>query len=112
MNNAQTEGLWKGTKAGGNGPLLSTLFFADDLMFIGQATEENAAFLNELLHSFSVASGEKVNNAKSLILFSKNVKEDRKKDILQICPFKESTWAFQSLIINNLRRIASLLLVS
>ncbi|GKU94254.1 hypothetical protein SLEP1_g7776 [Rubroshorea leprosula] len=77
-------GLWKGSKLGRRGPILSHLFFADDLVFIGKASKANAIFLKEVLLFFCIRSGEKVNLDKSKILFSVNTPESVKNDICTI----------------------------
>ncbi|GKV49249.1 hypothetical protein SLEP1_g56010 [Rubroshorea leprosula] len=66
-------GLLKGSKAGRRGPLLSHLFFADDIIFVGKATQENCNYLSSLLQFFCSRSGQKINLQKSRVLFSNNV---------------------------------------
>ncbi|GLT27442.1 hypothetical protein SLA2020_024390 [Shorea laevis] len=52
-------GLWKGSKAGKSGPILSHLFFADDLIFVGKASRENCQYLKGVLDFFCKCSGQK-----------------------------------------------------
>ncbi|GLT28068.1 hypothetical protein SLA2020_030250 [Shorea laevis] len=90
MTKGLTTGLWKGNKVGRRGPTLSHLFFADDLVFIGKATLDNCAFLNYVLDFFCYRSGQKINQDKSKILFSKNVNQDRRKAICNILGFSQT----------------------
>ncbi|GKV08919.1 hypothetical protein SLEP1_g20489 [Rubroshorea leprosula] len=66
-------GLWKGCKAGRSGPTLSHLFFADDLIFIGEASQQNCMFFSSVMQEFCARSGLMINHEKSKVLFSKNV---------------------------------------
>ncbi|GLT58322.1 hypothetical protein SLA2020_312230 [Shorea laevis] len=66
-------GLWKGCKAGRSGPILSHLFFADDLIFVGEASQQNCKFFSSVMQGFCERSGLKINHEKSKVLFSKNV---------------------------------------
>ncbi|GKU88076.1 hypothetical protein SLEP1_g2381 [Rubroshorea leprosula] len=68
ITKASSLGYWKGCKAGRGGPLLSHLFFADDLLFIGKATKNNCLFLKSILEFFSNRSGLKINPLKSYYL--------------------------------------------
>ncbi|GLT32300.1 hypothetical protein SLA2020_069760 [Shorea laevis] len=73
---------WKGTKLGKRGPIISHLFFADDLIFVGKASLSNATYLENLLAFFCQRSSQKINLSKSKILFSHNVTVETK---LNIC---------------------------
>ncbi|GKV14797.1 hypothetical protein SLEP1_g25615 [Rubroshorea leprosula] len=80
-------GHWKGSKAGRRGPLLSHLFFADDIIFIGKATPQNCVYLKNLLDFFCSRSGQRVNPAKSRIFFSKNVSINNRESLSAILGF-------------------------
>ncbi|GLT95486.1 hypothetical protein SLE2022_131660 [Rubroshorea leprosula] len=84
-------GLWKGSKAGRRGPLLSHIFFADDLIFIGKATVENCYYLKNLLDFFCSRSGQCVNPSKSKLFFSKNVVEEVRDSLSTILGFSQTT---------------------
>ncbi|GLT63048.1 hypothetical protein SLA2020_356420 [Shorea laevis] len=80
-------GHWKGSKAGRRGPLLSHLFFADDIIFIGKATPQNCFYLKNLLEFFCSRSGQWVNPTKSKIFFSKNVSINNRESLSAILGF-------------------------
>jgi hypothetical protein len=67
------EGHWKPMRAGRNGPLISHLMFADDLLLFGQANDDNLKTVLEVLQKFCAMSGQQVNYDKSSISFSRNV---------------------------------------
>lgn len=67
------EGSWKPLKAGRNGPLISHLMFADDLLLFGQATSCQMACVLRVLDRFCELSGQQVSSEKTSIYFSKNV---------------------------------------
>lgn len=64
MMEAQKRGSWKGCKAGRSGPKIDHLFFADDLLFIGEATTSNAYCLRNILEGFCERSGEIISEEK------------------------------------------------
>lgn len=53
-----------------DGPILSHLFFADDLVLMGKANISTARSIHRVLEKFCVASGLKLNQQKSKIFFS------------------------------------------
>lgn len=69
------EGELKEMRASRGGPVLSFLFFADDLLLFSEASEEQMACLREGLNSFCKASSQRVNFSKSSMLCSTNVSE-------------------------------------
>jgi hypothetical protein len=73
---AVEEGIWKTLRAGRNGPLVSHLMFADDLLLFGEATDEQMQGLMEILTNFCKMSGQEISKEKTSILFSKNVNRD------------------------------------
>lgn len=64
---------WKGIRLSRYGPLLSHLFFADDLVLFSEASQDQIEVIKEFLEVFSVASGQKVSLSKSHIFFSKRL---------------------------------------
>ncbi|KAL2899374.1 hypothetical protein RDABS01_024456 [Bienertia sinuspersici] len=74
-------GHWKPITASRGGPLLSNLFFADDLMLFAEASTEKANIIWDCLKRFCNASGQKVSNAKSRVYFSNNVSSNIKQEI-------------------------------
>ena len=75
---------WKPIRASRNGPLLSNLFFADDIILFAEANSDQARIVNDCLGRFCCASGQRVSCTKSRIYFSTNVTQDMQHDISQI----------------------------
>lgn len=67
------EGTWKPMKAGRNGPSISHLMFADDLLLFSEASQNQMNIILDCLNMFCSISGQKVNARKTSICFSKNV---------------------------------------
>ncbi|CAN6556372.1 unnamed protein product [Malus baccata var. baccata] len=61
-----------GVKLGVTGPVLSHIFFADDMLIFFRANEKNCRNLVNLLRSFCDASGQEVNLQKSSVFFGTN----------------------------------------
>jgi hypothetical protein len=57
---AVEEGKWEGIKVGKNGPMISHLMFADDLLLFGEATEEQMECMINSLNNFCSMSGQEV----------------------------------------------------
>ncbi|XP_019163602.1 PREDICTED: uncharacterized protein LOC109159944 [Ipomoea nil] len=73
VQNSVNHGTWKGVRISHNAPNMSHLFFADDLVFFGEATMQQASEILRCLELFCSCSGQKINNTKSSLFFSKNV---------------------------------------
>ncbi|GLT58478.1 hypothetical protein SLA2020_313670 [Shorea laevis] len=76
--------LWKGNKVSKNGPTLSHLFSADDLIFVGKASKENCQYLKGVLDFFCRYSGKEINNDKSRVLFSRNVDQNTRDSLCSL----------------------------
>lgn len=76
-------GAWKPVKASRNGPCISHLFFADDIMLFAEASEDQEALIRTGLQYFCLASGQKVNFQKSTVFFSLNVSNEVANDLSQ-----------------------------
>ncbi|KAL9995937.1 putative RNA-directed DNA polymerase [Helianthus debilis subsp. tardiflorus] len=94
MKKAVSEGIFKGLKCTRNGPVLSHLIYADDVVFLGEWSDVNALNLRRLLRCFYLVSGLKVNLSKCSVygVGVDNVEAQRMADIL-VCnkgsfPFK------------------------
>ncbi|MCH83533.1 putative ribonuclease H protein, partial [Trifolium medium] len=85
-----SEGKWTGIKAGRNGPMVSHLMFADDLLLFGEASERQMRSIMDTLNTFCNMSGQEVSQEKTSILFSKNVERGLRVKLLQISGFKET----------------------
>lgn len=64
---------WKGIKMGRNGLVITHLFFADDLILFGEASENQLQLMGETMKKFCDLSGHRINLAKSKAFFSRNV---------------------------------------
>ncbi|XP_062013929.1 uncharacterized protein LOC133730329 [Rosa rugosa] len=65
-------GSWKPVRASQSGPLVSHLFFVDDLMLFAEASSYQARVLKKCLDAFCSLSGQAVSYEKSLIFCSPN----------------------------------------
>ncbi|GAU38532.1 hypothetical protein TSUD_320040 [Trifolium subterraneum] len=55
------QGAWRGIQAGRNGPMVSHLMFADDLLLFGEATEAQMQCVTTILNTFCGLSGQEAN---------------------------------------------------
>jgi hypothetical protein len=85
------DGNWKPMRAGRNGPQISHLMFADDVILFGQATTENMEAVLEVLQTFCAMSGQRVNYDKSSIFFSRNVEANTRHALSAKSGLKETT---------------------
>lgn len=77
IQEAITAGVWKPMTFGrGQGPNISHIFFANDLVLIAEASHSQVNLIRNILDDFCRASGQKVNLSKSLVYFFNNVNED------------------------------------
>ena len=67
VRSAKTHGLYRGFKVGNSGLSITHLQYADDTLFLGEASMANLWSLKIILCCFELASGLKVNFAKSLV---------------------------------------------
>ncbi|KAM6559492.1 hypothetical protein CsatA_028731 [Cannabis sativa] len=65
-------GLITGCKISGGAPVISHMLFADDSYIYCKATEEEAHNVKELLYTYEMASGQKINFNKSSVFYSHN----------------------------------------
>ncbi|XP_057451938.1 uncharacterized protein LOC130743727 [Lotus japonicus] len=73
IGDAVSSGAWKPIKLSRNGPPISHLFFADDLLLFGEATLDQMECIMGCLNGFCSASGMKVSIPKTRLMISKNV---------------------------------------
>ncbi|GLT31149.1 hypothetical protein SLA2020_059080 [Shorea laevis] len=87
LSNAMQTRALQGSKVCRGGPQLSHLFFADDSLLFGTATEKEALTLVTLLQQYRAVSRQQINLAKSSIFFSCNTPSEvqvKIKEILNI----------------------------
>lgn len=70
--------LWKPITVSKNEPLLSHLFFADNLMLIARADNNSIYTMAKCMNIFSRMSGQRINSIKSKVIFSKFVSSNAK----------------------------------
>lgn len=67
MKSVNQSNLFHGVKIPNNGPTISHLFYADDVLFVGEWRRSNFVNLSRILRSFHSTSGLKVNFHKSMV---------------------------------------------
>lgn len=87
IHDAVIDGYWMPIFLGKDGSALSHLFFADDLVFFGEATVENAGVMKGIINEFRKYSGHKVNKGKSKLFFSNNTDGDIRTSIGNLLGF-------------------------
>ena len=80
--------LWIPIKIARNGPPLSHLCFADDLILFAKATREQVRIIKGVLELFCKISGQKINQNKSCIFFSKNVSNSCQHELSSLMGFQ------------------------
>lgn len=73
-----SDGNWKPIRIGTRGPLISHMFFADDLLFMGEGSEAQDEVMLGCLHQFCEASGQRVSFEKSRVWLSPNTPRQKK----------------------------------
>ncbi|XP_074299645.1 uncharacterized protein LOC141630789 [Silene latifolia] len=81
---------WRPIVVGRNGPSITNLFFADDMVLFGEANEEQALVMRYVLDNFCEASGEKISSAKSRVFFSSNTAEEIRSKVSTTLGFEET----------------------
>ena len=87
---AVSQGDWKPIKMGRRGVPLSHLFFADDLIVFSQANSQQVQVIKQILTTFSKASGQKVNQNKTVVLFSNNISRVEKAALSNLLGFQQT----------------------
>lgn len=73
IKRSANEGRWKGIRLSKKGPMITHLFFADDMVLVAEATDEQVREVKRCLEVFCAASGQKVSFSKSEVFFSPNI---------------------------------------
>ncbi|XP_060960728.1 uncharacterized protein LOC133031275 [Cannabis sativa] len=81
----------QGCRVANGAPSITHMLFADDSYLFCQATSDAAGSMNRLLHTFELASGQRVNVTKSSIFFSPNTVTSVKEQITSILGMAEAT---------------------
>lgn len=93
FHHQESIGLLIGIRIAISCPPINHLLFADDLIIFANATSSEATTLSSCLNKYCSWSGQKINNGKSSILFSKNTSSACISSILGIIPFRLTTFA-------------------
>ncbi|KAJ0510703.1 putative RNA-directed DNA polymerase [Helianthus annuus] len=96
MKKACLEGLYNGLACGNDGPILSHLIYADDMVFLGEWSGSNARNLRRLLRCFHLISGLKVNMRKCS-LFGVGVGNQEVEELANILRCKKGSFPFSYL---------------
>ncbi|KAL6136612.1 hypothetical protein ACLB2K_061907 [Fragaria x ananassa] len=65
-------------------PTLHHLLVADDSLFFGKATEEECQQYQNILYTYEIASGQRVNLQKSCVAFSRHMNMDKQLELAEI----------------------------
>ncbi|KAJ0570205.1 putative RNA-directed DNA polymerase [Helianthus annuus] len=96
LKKACSVGVFRGIKCASNGPLISHFLYADDVVFLGEWSGQNAMNLKRILRCFYLASGLRVNASKSN-LYGIGVDETRVQDMASLLKCKAEKFPFKYL---------------
>lgn len=82
-------GGWIPPKAGRNGPDISHLMFADDLLHFCRASSDQMQCVMDVLDHFCSLLGQQISIEKTSILFSNNVSAETRRNLVQLLGFRE-----------------------
>jgi hypothetical protein len=91
ITQAVDEGKWRPMQAGRNGPRISHLMFADDLILFAEANVDQINVVLNVLNQFCHLSGQQVSHEKTSIMFSKNVCPNIKENLVMQSGFNEAS---------------------
>jgi hypothetical protein len=90
ISQAVNKRKWKAPKAGKNGPIVSHLMFADDLLLFGEATEGQMKCMVDILNNFCRMSGQQVSNEKTSVFFSSNTSRSLRDKLIRLSGYRET----------------------
>src|ERR1044072_7760834 len=86
INDRVEDKSWRPIQVARNGPIISHLFFADDILLFCEAKDTQVQLVAESMHLFSLASGLKMNVHKSKAMCSRSMSTGRKARLQQLSP--------------------------
>jgi hypothetical protein len=84
LTRANSDGLLSGIPTSKRGPHINHLFFADDSLLFCRASTTQWNNLVEILKKYEEASGQKMNNDKTSVFFSKNTTLEERSQVLEL----------------------------
>lgn len=88
INKAVDEGTWKPIQLNSGGPLISHLFFPDDLLLFGETLVNQMEFMLDWLEVFCGCFGQKVSVENTRMLVSENVHHNRALELSDLSGFQ------------------------
>ncbi|XP_021762976.1 uncharacterized protein LOC110727703 [Chenopodium quinoa] len=86
---AANDNLISGARVCRGAPKISHIFFADDSILFARATTEECSKIVSIISTYERASGQLINFDKSEVSFSKNVRADRRYEIISLLRVKQ-----------------------
>jgi len=91
LKEGECDGSLAGVKICHSAPSISHLLFADDSLILIRATEGDSRQLQKILQLYEQCSGQMINKAKSVVLFSKDTKPQQKQVVSNILQVTKET---------------------
>ncbi|XP_021715423.1 uncharacterized protein LOC110683373 [Chenopodium quinoa] len=89
ISKAANGNLIYGARICRNAPRVSHLFFADDSILFAKARVQEFSVIADIINKYERASVQNVNLSKTEVVFSKNVDQNRRQEIIQILGVRE-----------------------
>ncbi|XP_057760081.1 uncharacterized protein LOC130980412 [Arachis stenosperma] len=82
--------VWNPISLSRDGPKLSHLCFADDMILFAEASMEQADVIKKVLEAFCNSSGQRVNNEKTRVFFSNNINHNIREGVSEVLQFSRT----------------------